>query len=132
MGGGPLEQRILAYVDDIALVLVRWVAGFRRLLPVLAACGRVRGLCLRADKSMVVPLGGRPEEVHADLATVTAEAAAVEIRGAARYLGVVLGPCAEEMQWEEVMSRWCPRGEGYDPSGVRLATPPPPVPHTHT
>lgn len=49
-------MRVFADAVDLAIVLKLLMEGLRRVLPVFALWGRVSGLRLRPDRSIVVPL----------------------------------------------------------------------------
>lgn len=120
-GPGPLQQWVFAYADDLAIVFRALCVGLARLLPVFVVWGRISGLRLRPDKSVVVPLCARPfAEVRRELAEVSVEAGEMSIQPAARYLGVVLGPEASEQQWNSVVPKLLPRARDVFHTGRGL------------
>lgn len=101
------RHRIFAYADDLATVLRHLFAEFGGLLALFVRWSRVA----RAFRSLKSRLW---EEDPA--------ARGIQVRGSAKYLGVELGPGANEEQWSIVEARLLPRAaEGFR-SGTSLRT----------
>lgn len=111
----------LAYADDLALVLRELRAGLSRLLPIFRRWSVVSGLCLRADKGIIVPLCERGHaRVQSDTDAVGDVVADMAIKGCAKFLGVVMGPEAPLSQWDSVLPRILPRAKDVYRTGRGL------------
>lgn len=87
------------YSDHLVIVLLSLLEGLQRLLLVFEGRGRILGLRLPPDKSVVVSLCSRADVVAwSELAEVGSGAAEMALRAAARYLCVVVGPGPQEEQ----------------------------------
>ena len=101
----PRRGLVRAYADDLALVLMNVLTDFPTVLKffdiVLLACG----LALNLKKTQVLNLSRKSNEQMARLLAFLG-ASQVQVRHWAKYLGVLLGPGAAFLQFEDVGTKF--------------------------
>jgi hypothetical protein len=97
---------ITAFADDIAIV----VANLFTMLPGILASFRrwalASSLCLNSTKSAIIPLWTYDSAmIWRWLRVVAPDFAACSICSSAKYLGIFVGPGADDLQWDSVQHK---------------------------
>ena len=110
-----------AWADDLAMVIPAAVSQLRSLQNFFLDFGRVAGLHLNMDKTVVVPLHEYDENVVRDyLVREAPDWGGVSIAGAAKYLGYFLGPARESQSWTGPVSKYLERAKTWGKLGLGM------------
>lgn len=110
-----IPASISVYADDIAIATAQSIEAGRRLLRVFDVAGPGVGIVVNAEKTQVVACYAQvAAEVTEELCAIEAHLAEVSVVGAARHLGVPVGPLAAVGAWggeSRLVAEWSRRPE---------------------
>jgi len=120
----PPHEICRAFADDLGMVLAS-LSSLKKVSSLFKILAAVSGMTLNIAKTVLIPLGGELSQAVVDrirefLTKNIPQWSAVKITTHAKYLGVYVGPGADEQQiWKEPAEKWSWRTRVL--AGARLA-----------
>jgi len=110
-----------AFADDLAMIF-HDIGHIRPILLMFNIWGQASGLVLNMAKCVVVPLWAdwTNDELQRLMARIGRGATLIQVAGWGKYLGIAIGPGAQEHAWDECTKKFVQRVETIRNLGIGL------------
>ena len=102
---------VSAFADDMAIVTRKLYHTLAIIAELFAKLGSATAMKLNPRKSIIIPLGRQTAfAITRHIVDTIPSLGGVLVRGHGRYLGVMIGPTADEARWETAAAKFWQRG----------------------